>query len=129
MWKKTRQVCEHIFCRVDNCIPLSQHSVFLFTAYTDYTVSYVRPTGESVPVNIVLQALADNIALEYNDRVTLIYTPTYLRVFDESIEHAEEFIRDTATVTITDNDSELQMSCYNVHCVMSLQDWKYILMN
>ena len=72
-------------------------------------MSNIRPTGESEPgpVNIVLQALADNIALEYNDRVTLTYAPDDLHLLD-SIEHAGEFIRETATVTITDNDSELQ---------------------
>ena len=46
------------------------------------------------------------ITLEYNDTVILKFTPDNTLLIP-MVEDAEEYIRDTATVIITDNDSRL----------------------
>ena len=68
---------------------------------------------------ITLVTVDDGITLECNDTIILTYTPTSLNLTD-LITHVGEFIRDTATVIITDNDSELSCNAAPCSCSVSL---------
>jgi hypothetical protein len=60
--------------------------------------------------NIVIQTIDDNITLEYNDRVNLVFTLSSEEVdLLQMLEAEGEYLRDTASVTIIDND-ELQIN-------------------
>ena len=63
---------------------------------------------------ISLLTVDDGITLEYDDSVILTYTPQTTNLTD-LIASAGEFVRDNATLIITDNDSEL--SCSAAACV------------
>ena len=59
----------------------------------------------SAVVNL-LTANDDNIiTLEYDDRVKLTFTPSSADLLSD-VESLGEYIRDTATVNVVDNDSE-----------------------
>ena len=51
-------------------------------------------------------ATRDNISLEYDDTVILTFTPDDPSLIS-SLETAGEYIRDTATINIIDNDCKL----------------------
>ena len=51
----------------------------------------------------------DDITLEYDDRVKLTFTPSSADLLSD-VESLGEYIRDTATVNIVDNDSK---HCYH----------------
>ena len=56
--------------------------------------------------NIVIVAIDDNITLEYDDRVNLIFILSLEEAnFLQGLAAAGEYLRDTATMTIIDNDS------------------------
>ena len=55
--------------------------------------------------DIRLSTTDDNITLEYDDTVILLFTPLNSS-FIPGVEGAGEFIRDTAVVNIIDNDSK-----------------------
>lgn len=55
--------------------------------------------------NIRLLTSNDRITLEYDDKVILIFTPDIPGLI-AGLESAGEFLRDTATVNIIDDDSE-----------------------
>lgn len=69
---------------------------------SDFEFPPIPSSGTAV--DIQLSATDDKITLEYNDRIMLIYTPQTAN-FIELVELAGEFIRDTTTVNIIDNDS------------------------
>ena len=52
-------------------------------------------------VEVVLFTTNDNVTLEYEDRVQLRYSASH---FASVLEDAGEYIRDTATLNIIDND-------------------------
>ena len=57
--------------------------------------------------NIVIQTIDDNITLEYNDRVNLVFTLSSEEVdLLQMLEAEGEYLRDTASVTIIDNDGK-----------------------
>ena len=60
-------------------------------------------TNINSPVDIRLFTANDEIALEYNDRVLLEFTPSNPAVI-AGLEGVGEYIRDCATVNIIDND-------------------------
>ena len=57
-------------------------------------------SGSSDNQEIRLFTRNDQITLEYDDRVQLVFTPN-----DPGVEGVGEYIRDTAIVNIIDNDS------------------------
>ena len=72
---------------------------------TDYTpiLSVLVEVEGNVTATIELRTTNDDITLEYNDTVLLVFTP------DESdlIESEGEYIRKNVTVYIIDNDRKL----------------------
>ena len=52
----------------------------------------------------------DEITLEYNDRVILIFTP-YNPTLITGLEAQGEYVRDSVIVYIIDNDSECCFKC------------------
>ena len=48
----------------------------------------------------------DETTLEYDDTITLTYNPTFLTFVEDLQNSNGEFIRDTATIVIVDNDRE-----------------------
>ena len=56
-------------------------------------------------IHFLLFITEDDITLEYEDTVILRFTPNYHALIP-TVEQLGEFIRDTATVNILDNDSE-----------------------
>ena len=72
-----------------------------FAALT--TIMY--SSGSSVSVEIRLFTSNDQITLEYNDRVQLVFTPDNPDLIS-GVEDVGEYIRDTAIVNIIDNDSK-----------------------
>ena len=60
-------------------------------------------TGGTGNHNIQLSAVDDDIANESDERFTLQFVHTHEEVFDV-VENMGEFLRDTATVIIIDND-------------------------
>ena len=53
--------------------------------------------------DIIVQTIDDDITLEYDDRINLVFTPSPLvGDFFEMLEN--EYLRDIATVIIEDND-------------------------
>lgn len=65
---------------------------------------------------IVLFTINDDIALEFNELIHVIYKPTH-EYYVKDLEKKGEFFRDVATVRIMDNDSEL--SAHLVKCQTS----------
>ena len=59
----------------------------------------------------------DQTTLEYNDRVTLVYTPRNPAIIP-GLEAAGEYVRSRATVNIIDNDCEFRTST-NWRCSLS----------
>ena len=62
----------------------------------------------------------DQITLEYNDRVTLVYTPSN-RAIIPGIEAAGEYVRSVATVNIIDNDRKFHTSTTQVLLALCLK--------
>ena len=58
--------------------------------------------------DIQLYTINDAVSLEYDDAVLLRFNPSHrgLTEFVEHSIHAGDFVRDTATVKIIDNDSK-----------------------
>ena len=57
--------------------------------------------------NIVIQTIDDNITLEYNDRINLVFTLSSEEAdLLQMLEAEGEYLRDTASVTIIDNDGK-----------------------
>ena len=76
-------------------------SRFLFEGSTD-----IQPLGPISFLNtadIRLFTSNDDVCLEYDDRVQLRFTPDFSGLIT-AVEGAGEYIRDTATVHIIDND-------------------------
>ena len=61
-------------------------------------------SGNSDNQEIRLFTRNDQITLEYDDRVQLVFTPSYPDLIPV-VEDVGEYIRDTAIVNIIDNDS------------------------
>ena len=59
----------------------------------------------------------DNITLEYDDSVILTFTPNDPDLIS-SLEAAGEYIRDTATVNIRDNDSKSHYRDCRTVCIL-----------
>ena len=76
-------------------------NISTLTDFTDF--ENLQPIIFSTSTPIRLFTTNDDITLEYNDTVKLIFTPDDLIPL---LEDAGHFIRDTATVNIIDNDSE-----------------------
>ena len=66
-------------------------------------ISFINESG------IRLFTSNDEITLEYDDRVILTFTPDN-PAFIPGLEAQGEYIRDTATVIIIDNDSKCSIS-------------------
>ena len=64
-------------------------------------------------------ALSDDIALEYDDSVILTFTPNDPDLIS-TVEAAGEYIRDTATVNIRDNDCKSNLRVYKHYLLLSL---------
>ena len=92
--------------------------------YTRYSQSVLNSTGSSdfeklqpvqtrgASVDIKLITIDDDIALEYDDTVTLQFNPQDPQKILQ-LKAAGEFIRDTAVLNIIDNDRKLSLySCY-----------------
>ena len=62
-------------------------------------------SGSSESVEIRLFTSNDQITLEYDDRVLLVFTPDNPGLIP-AVEAEGEYIRDTAIVNIIDNDSK-----------------------
>ena len=62
------------------------------------------PTNESEITSLTFVPRDDDITLEYDDRVTLTFTPQDPHLID-AIEAAGEFVRHRATVNIIDTNS------------------------
>ena len=62
-------------------------------------------SGSSENVEIRLFTSNDQITLEYDDRVRLVFTPDNPDLIS-GVEDVGEYIRDTAIVNIIDNDSK-----------------------
>ena len=58
-------------------------------------------------------SINDDLSLEYNDKVKMIFTPYYERYIDELREKGE-FVRTSAFVDIRDNDGEYFCGEYSV---------------
>ena len=67
------------------------------------TITY--NSGSSVNEEIHLFTSNDQITLEYDDRVLLVFTPDNPGLIP-GVEGIGEYIRDTAIVNIIDNDSK-----------------------
>ena len=61
----------------------------------------------------------DEITLEYDDRVILSFTPDNPALIP-GLEAHGEYIRDTATVQITDDDSKCCFTVYRQHFISFL---------
>ena len=68
-------------------------------------ISFVNET------EIRLFTINDEITLEYDDSVILSFTPDNLALIT-GLEAEEEYVRDTATVFIIDNDSKCYFTVY-----------------
>ena len=62
-------------------------------------------SGSSENVEILLFTSNDQITLEYDDRVLLVFTPDNPGLIP-AVEGVGEYIRDTAIVNIIDNESK-----------------------
>ena len=69
----------------------------------------------------------DDITLEYDDSIILVFTPDDPALIP-GLEAAGEYIRDTATVNIIDDDSKCSLFCYE-QCdnTIIVQCWGSIL--
>ena len=80
----------------------------LFLYYADPGYDY-EDIGEvkvdPAPVTFGLLTINDDIALEYDDRVNLMFNAKY-EEFVEELEKSGEFLRDTVEVKIIDNDGK-----------------------
>ena len=75
-----------------------------FKDLTDF--EEVRLISFSNTTEIQFFTQEDEIALEYEDRVLLIFTP-YISNLESVVEGYGEYIRDTATINIIDDDRKL----------------------
>ena len=97
----------------------------LVESFSYYTFRYggVHVEGRE---DIRLSTVNDRISLEYNDRILLRFIP-FSFILIPDIENVGEYIRDTATVNIIDDDCKLaQNKCRNpniqsLHGIMSCQ--------
>ena len=78
----------------------------ILTDSSDFEVFYDEPKIVVMPTN-------DDIALEFNDTVILTFTPDDPDLIS-SLETAGEYIRDTATVKIIDNDCKPVTKTYKI---------------
>ena len=72
---------------------------FMFIDDSDFRVISYKDNGTKIDV----MAHKDNVSLEYDDTVILTFTPDDPDLIS-SLETAGEYIRDTATINIIDND-------------------------
>ena len=82
-------------------------SFSLFSTGTSDFESISVDVGEN-SADIRLYTINDAVTLEYDDAVLLRFNPSHrdLIEFVEQSRHAGDFVRDTATVKIIDNDSK-----------------------
>ena len=101
--------------------------------FTDIEIIFI--SGQSdfeslMPISFVNEAEIrlfisnDEITLEYDDSVILIFTPNNAAIIT-GLEAQGEYVRDTVTVQITDDDSK----CYigSTLSVFLSQGWRLIL--
>ena len=67
------------------------------------TITYNSGSSESVEIRLFTSN--DQITLEYDDRVQLVFTPDNPALIP-GLEDEGEYIRNTAIVNIIDNDSK-----------------------
>ena len=75
--------------------------MFFFEGTSDF--EQLQPIHFTDSTAIHLPIVEDRVTLEYDDRVLLRFTPDNPSLI-QGIEAGGEYVRDTATVTITDND-------------------------
>ena len=81
-----------------------------FKALCDFeSLGEVKITNESTDISLL--TINDDIALESNDIVKLVFTPLHKQFMDD-LEQMGEFVRTTAFVHIVDNDGEYCRSTY-----------------
>ena len=74
----------------------------------DY-LTFSNITVQDIADNIILQTRDDEITLEYDDRISLVFAPApSLATLPQLLEAQGEYLRDTTTVTILDDDSKRQ---------------------
>ena len=73
-------------------------------ASQDYQHFRQVTTSESGATSVTFVTWDDEVTLEYDESVSLIFTPENQLLLDD-IEAAGEFVRHTATVNIIDTDS------------------------
>ena len=83
----------------------------------------LQPIAVSNSAEIRFSAVDDDITLESNDRVNLIFTPEVPDLTD-GLEGVGEYIRDTAVVNIIDNDRKnhfsQQRGGWGIKCLIDL---------
>ena len=101
-----------------------------FKALCDFeSLGEVKITNESTDISLL--TINDDIALESNDTVELVFTPLHKKLMDD-LEREGEFVRTTSFVHIVDNDGEYCRSTYQnsgLIFLSLLQLWISILMN
>ena len=80
--------------------------VYNFIGQSDFSslTTTMYNSGISDNQEIRLFTSNDQITLEYDDRIKLVFTPSYPDLIPV-VEDVGEYIRDTAIVNIIDNDS------------------------
>ena len=79
----------------------------------------LQPIAVSNSADIRFSAVDDDITLESNDRVNLIFTPEVPDLTD-GLEGVGEYIRDTAVVNIIDNDRKNHFNQHLVGCILRI---------
>ena len=75
----------------------------------------ILPISVLSSADIQLFTLSDRVALEYDDRILLRFTPSLSNLIP-GLESIGEYLRDTATVHIIDTDrKQKQDKKYNIH--------------
>ena len=101
-----------------------------FKALCDFeSLGEVKVSSENASFSLL--TINDDIALESNDIVKLMFEPLYQQFIDV-LEKEEEFVRMTAFVHIVDNDGEYcRPTCQNsgLDICYVMQLWISILMN
>ena len=82
-------------------LPIGYIAKFCPTGSTDF--EHLQPIRFEISAEVRLFTTNDAITLEYDDTVILRFTPTSSLLIP-GVEGAGEFVRDTATVNIIDND-------------------------
>ena len=77
----------------------------------------LEPIRFTNSAEIRLFASNDDITLEYDDRVLLSFSPANPALIP-SVEATGEYIRDSATVNIIDNDSKIILTMHICHLLL-----------